>query len=50
MLLLRSAADLPEVLAICLKSAGVKAELDDGYDVVNVQVVHMGFVAQLGFA
>ena len=44
------AADLPEVLANSLKSAGIKTELDDGYDVVDFQMVHVGLVAQLGFA
>ena len=44
------AAHLLEVLSNCLESAGIKTELDDGYDVVDVQVVHVGLVAQLGFA
>ena len=42
------AADLPEVLSNCLKGAGIKTELDDGYDVVDVQVVHVGLVAKFG--
>ena len=44
------AADLPEVFSDCLKGAGIKTELDDGYDVIDVQVVHVGLTAQFGFA
>ena len=48
-------ADLPEVFSDCLKGAGrkgagSKTELDDGYDVIDVQVVHVGLTAQFGFA
>ena len=44
------AADLSEVLPDGMEGTGLKTELDDGYDVVDVQVVHASFVAQLGLA
>ena len=41
------AADLAEVLSDGLEGTCPKTELDDGYDVVDVQMVHASFVAQL---
>ena len=33
-----------------MKGAGIKTELDDGYDVIDVQVMHVGLIAQFGLA
>ena len=43
------AVDLSEVLPDGLDGACFKTELDDGQDVVDVQVVHASFVAEFGF-
>ena len=43
-----SAANLSEVLPNGLEGTGLETELDDGHDVVDVQVVHASCAAQLG--